>query len=115
MESALALGWAALGRDVWVAFRVAGSEMPGCATANISYLCGLAPSLTPWLIPKQGSMEPSFKKILASMAKERRFLGEVSLGQGVCQLYHWSISMWPWNKALEGPWGKGIVQTVSSV
>ena len=69
MESALALGWAALGRDVWVAFQVAGSEMPGCATANISYLCGLAPSLTPWLFPKQGSMEPSFKKILASMAK----------------------------------------------
>lgn len=45
VESALALGWAVLGRDLCVAFLVAGKGTPGCATAVISYLHGFAPSL----------------------------------------------------------------------
>lgn len=96
-------------------FRVAGSEMQAVPLLTSLTFGGLLlPSSLGYFLSRVPWSHLS-KKILASMAKERRFLGEVRLGHGVCQLYHWSFSMWPGNEALEGARGKEIVQTVSSV
>lgn len=43
MEPALALGWAVLGRDICVAFRVAGSEMQAVPMLTSLTFVGLLP------------------------------------------------------------------------